>query len=378
MLIILQKDLHTLNDGSTEFLEKLGDVITSNRLGNHLVLGDTKTIRALRTFDIGKPAKEELQKIENISRDVLSTIRTKIDKCISIASYKGNSCKLLEEIHADQLIDFALEDFTTYNFNNSITLLAEDLRDCDVFNFFCQSYIKFIELEKIAKVSNRCINGGGNSTGRSFDICKNTKQPVICIKDGDIKEPPSENTSNETETEEHQNDIYSYLFQYHKLKIHEIENAIPLHILQKALSARHPVFFNFIQTRHNFNKENILSYIDFKDGIRKENMRKRSISYQNIIKEILIQNNFATEEQFTCLEQDCRKNINPNQQVCPNCSIIAGSGKHTLEKCLTVMKNEGVGNLYTELRETVQSSLTPLLKKIISLSLAAKPSATVY
>lgn len=127
--------------------------------------------------------------------------------------------------------------------NSGCHLVCENIDDCTFFEDLARCYLKRKSLHSIQLYSSR-ENGGGNTTADVFKKCIDQKAMTLCIADSDMKygesmDYPNEPARGDTlrKVQKAESDLRTknckIPFCVLPLCVHEVENLIPLSVIEK-------------------------------------------------------------------------------------------------------------------------------------------------
>lgn len=221
------------------------------------------------------------EKLSDISRSVYKVLGNRMSerklllkntkKYCRIVAMKTEKNLIVEENHEIILLNIeegSLKDFTSYPL-----MLAENEEDIEFYKFVGQYFVKKTGLGNL-NINFEGKNGGGSTISNVLErIISERNRMCLCIVDSDRKYRDASPGDTMQRIIKVTQDIFQDYFEVLLLEIHEIENIIPISVLQKTvdennLEKQGLLFFKYLIKCDNTLNSPIF-YFDLKKGILK-------------------------------------------------------------------------------------------------------------
>ncbi|CAO3410827.1 hypothetical protein [Azospirillum largimobile] len=226
--------------------------------------------------------------------------------------------------------------------------------------------------------------GGGGMIGSVYRRVTATGRAVYCIVDSDKKcpsdpvGPTAQGLKNVIRSLTHRPNDYSRLSEWDILDVHEAENYVPLPIVEdlftgddqhlSALEFNKRAFRKDIENKDNF--LTLTRFIDRKEGITVEKIKKHSEDRKSFYKETLSSLGYCSEESIQSYIDD----FIANRRELPT----GGFGESLLQRLLNQQR---VGNFRVKMRNSIiqcafQREISKVIEMIIAFSACDRPVRT--
>lgn len=234
--------------------------------GNHLLGGDN---------DVLSYYKNVFADIDDYTYDVLSELWNKsyegIPEGISFYIEVVRSVTVLFRVkNGVQIKQMRYDYFNDSNKIQKTKLIVEDLNDAFIYKYICECTLKYKEFEF------EKINGGGKNIDKSIKLyVEEEKDIAITIRDSDKRFLEEEDSKSLIEFENNNNAFMhrtDTIYAYKILAVHEIENLIPIEIIDKLPyknKNRQNQKSNFDKISKSNSANELLQFFDFKHGLSK-------------------------------------------------------------------------------------------------------------
>lgn len=281
MMIYIDKTIgeHFLNTGfNDDELLLFSDLASSHKKGDCVLTGDLETIETLMEV-LGGFNGSIYRKIRNHHTEI-RTLAEKIE-LVLVLSY--NEIPVVPNFIIEKAIVIKIPDAINYRLSEQCTLLAENLNDCKFYRLLAEKYMCTQNI-KGAQISFRYEPGGGNTINKVFEKCvTQDKNLILCIVDSDIrywktKNYPQEPAKGDTAKllirtyDNIAKSLSPVLYELYCLPVHEVENLIPLSVLEIVCNKSYPCMnegIKFLQKLINCDCGQAVLFYDFKFGKEK-------------------------------------------------------------------------------------------------------------
>lgn len=229
MIVLLDSSLAGVDYAHPQNMAAVENLVTAYMEGKHYVLADRATAQHL--YDqggLGQRASAGLRRIYSRAtenRAMLSAISRYV-KVMSDGPVYSNG----------NTLHVPLSEFARSEAVSKTTLLAENVLDCEVLEFAAEHFAIQNGIRGLT-LSIRRQGGGGSTIAMEFDnLCKNREGPVLCVTDGD-RLCPSNGPSRTSKKCTRIAARTSWLAEHVDLELREIENIIPLELVEDSTDA---------------------------------------------------------------------------------------------------------------------------------------------
>lgn len=228
--------------------------------GDHFVLGRRATLRQLA----------QNESLSSATRSVIATTESnfaQFGRLIEVFSRKltvtyGKSHGI-KRCEADQW-EISLDQVASDAVNKSV-LLAENLRDCDVYKYAAEHY-RISESLAPCAIKIELSGGGGSTTPDALqNLTVNEHRWCLCITDSDRFSPHDGLSLNAQKCREIADDGL-FVVKHINLLVREIENLIPLGLLEQAMPHEHADAWSWHRDQLMGVCPDIHDYCDLKEG----------------------------------------------------------------------------------------------------------------
>lgn len=351
--------VNSAEDGDTVVLSRLEDLYHCWSKGLCLIGSSRKNflkISEIKGLDYYKLVEKTVQGIQPLyeSLDFFVVLIHKNKKGQSLNQYKYK----IREIDIESrngIFDISL------NF-----LVCENVLDYDFYKWITEQYI-YEESNFQFHLNLLPFNGGGDTTLESLKHIQKHFCLVIC--DSDIKYEGAQEGCTCKKVRSYIDSLYTYgvkgVWMY-TLTVHEVENLIPLDILQR-ISNKNEVK----KLREILSKgygETFLSFFDFKEGFKESTYRR--IKKENIdvflkYKELFL----SLGKNEKSLKRILKQNYRKGQDKC----IIQGVGNSVLANTIRYLMNNYIGKCDYTLSHYQINDWDKISRMVWSLGCAIKP-----
>ncbi len=285
------------NPDNKRIIDAIDNLAFSRRNGYHLITAEYSDLKILKSFD-------------KLERKTLSVFNFIFQTWSEIGSLKNQFKNYVEIVLEPNILDIKNENgkkivllsidyIQNFELLNKTKILAENQEEIDFYIFISNLYKNKKGFRHIP-LNYYPLMGGGDTTAQVFKTEKAQKKSFcLCFADKDIKYPNCEigKTLKKIETE---NEIPIPLCELLPINVREIENLIPLKLVEKACQDfNHKKGYEFIVKMKDTNLDESIKYLDFKKGISlKKFIELKNTEYLQFLKEILTKTNLLTEINF--------------------------------------------------------------------------------
>ena len=276
------------------------ELAVAHQHGHCLLCGELKSIEWLMNNLDGIP-----RSIYNQIRNRHTLIRSVVDivETLIVLSYEG--IPSLPSFFGNKHRTLKVQDALGYKLNLQCSLVAENLEDCSFYELIAHRFAWSNKLKGL-NISFHHELGGGNTINTVFQKCvEEDKVLSLCLVDGDIKYGPTKKypeypdrgeTAKKLETtyKKLQKTSNASTYELYCLPIHEIENLIPISILESIAKTSVPEMSDGVKYLHKLLRNNLpeaVLYYDFKNGGKKVR-DDQSVTYWVEIAEIIEDDSF--------------------------------------------------------------------------------------
>lgn len=176
-----------------------------------------------------------------------------------------------------------LDEALKLNISSKCYLVGENLNDCLFYTIIAKRYLHKLPIRNIQ--INFCNeNGGGDTTNLVFKKCViDDNRPTLCLADSDKKHGTSQEYPNEPARgntilkiekvyEDLSDSILSSICEVYCLSVHEVENLIPICVLDHLCNSGTPEMAEciaFLKLLLSSNLAEAILFYDFKEGDKK-------------------------------------------------------------------------------------------------------------
>ena len=297
-----------LNEEERILFEQLA---IANKYGKCLLCGDLSSLEWLMK-ELGdwhanfyKKVYDEYTQTKSIILEVETVLVLSYDSAPKLPSFIENKYKLLP-----------IKEAVGYNLNQPCSMVAENLSDCRFYRLIAEKY-RYSQNIRGITLAFRDELGGGDTMNTVFEKCVSTdKVLTLGLMDSDIKygcskdypqfpEPGETAKKLQKKYTELATQFHSATFDYCCLEVHELENLIPLCVLDELSNTTVPDMkpgVEYLKKLLSSNKtESILLY-DFKEGGK--NVRNPNAKYDHLRSYWLEIADAVGDDSMPCL---CRK-----------------------------------------------------------------------
>jgi hypothetical protein len=220
-----------LSDNQIAGLEQIA---RSARTGKHLVFGHMSVLDRLGSFErLGEISRAYYKASANRSVQQLS-IFNHADIYVKVGVQESDITANL--VDGKTCIVIPLEQFNSHSFSNATTLLLEKESDYQFLKCVCDKYLLDNFLHNVNVVYEVDDGPGGNTVNKYRRLQATCDRLCLCILDSDRLYPggPCSRTAQDVANVD-RSDIHAIRYQI--LEVHEIENLIPVSVLQSVADA---------------------------------------------------------------------------------------------------------------------------------------------
>lgn len=260
--------LRTKNTNIIAFLEQLA---LDRRKCRNIVVAKREVLYELANTE----------KLSDVSRSVYKVLGNRMcerklllkntKKYCRIVAMKTEENLIVEENHEIILLNIeegSLKDFTAYPL-----MLAENEEDIEFYKFVGQYYVKKNRLGNL-NINFEGKNGGGSTISNVLEhIISEKNRMCLCIVDSDRKYGNASPGNTMQRIMNVTQNVFQDYFEVLLLEMHEIENIIPLSVLQKVVDEKNLEKQGLLFYKYLIKCDNTLNspifYFDLKKGILK-------------------------------------------------------------------------------------------------------------
>lgn len=370
MVFYIDRSIHNtllmreLSEDEEVFFANLAN---KHRVGNCYLCGDIDSLETL-SHRLGNPSGNIYRQIINHyseSGTVINTVGTVIVLSFEESIHQD---KLPSILQTEDKVNFVpISAAQNWSQDHLCCLLGENLNDCDFYESIATYYCSKHGIKGL-QIRFHHENGGGNTICHVLKKCvQNDKSTTLCIVDSDkkygiSKEYPQSPALGDTclNAQEVSNALkHSNPFPPHMLYIldvHEVENLIPIAILQMLKQTELPDMRDGLDRLKSLiavhDGEPIL-YYDFKDGFP----YIKGLPQRAYWKQVLLELGY-TEENMPPYDKKCDKLGNESNIVFPKLS-----NNNLLFRAITVLRAMNISSL------SLESYLEPIWENLGQLML---------
>ena len=247
------------------------------RRGKLIVYGDVNSLDLI-IKQLGEPSKSIFNRIRARNPET-GSIAANVDKAIIISVHENPSEKqFLPKTLKGKEYYVTIDTACSWTWGLGCCLIAESMADCKFYKYIGQYYCKQNKIRN-APIEYHFESGGGRAIKDVFEKCVASDHiPTLCIVDSDMKwektnkygDPPFGDTFRATKkiAERLKRDHYGNQFEFVCLKCHEIENLIPISLLEQldaGICSKDGL--NIIKKLSEYEQGNPILFYDFKNGV---------------------------------------------------------------------------------------------------------------
>lgn len=255
-----------------------GQLAVAHQRGNCLLFGELDSIKQLCKKLSGPHAK--------LYRNVYgrySEAKSIIDFVESVLVITSEGIPIVPTFIEGKQRILSLKEAVEKNVNSKCYLVGENLNDCAFYTVMAKRYLHKLPVRDV-QVNFCNENGGGDTTNLVFKKCvMEDKRLTLCVADSDKKHGESTAYPNKPakgETVRKLEKVYSELKSYkldsicevYGLEVHEVENLIPIPVLEKICTSGVPQMSDGIKILKKlllFGLDEAVLCYDFKEGDKK-------------------------------------------------------------------------------------------------------------
>ena len=362
MLLWLDASLASVHfAGDPQSLSGLENLLLSCFNGNHLLVGDRATIKALRAIVTGRREVSVLDKIYNQLPELIGFTKT-LDFRVRVTDTSAPEGWAGTE-RTIWLSRFAhLTPFCT-------VLLAENLIDANLYIFAARHYVSHSRTKGV-NISLEPRGGGGNTISVEFEnIAKHFNHFCICVTDSDRLTPHCSPSDTAKQCAKISN-TSNWIVCHHCLDARELENIIPLTCYEQSLDAGSAAKIEKILEITTVSP-NVRDFLDIKDGSVVRSIFAFPVAspkrqfWEQAIETI----NAAGLAEIPCLGQgQCS-----NPETCV-CVVHSGLGRNALSQVLHWLNSNSIPKTLEAFRGAEGVSWLAIGKKIYEWGVAQVPT----
>lgn len=258
--------LKTNDSNSIAFLEQLA---LDRRKCKNIIVAKRQVFEELSKMTCFSNVTRKLYSImENRASEQKMILKSTKRYCRLVAQNQGNTIiyKNQKEIIILEICNNTLKDFT-----EKTLMLAENEDDISFYKMLGQFYVRESKIGKI-KIDFEPRNGGGSTTyGVLQRIIEEKNRMCLCIVDSDKKYGNAEPRETMQKVKEIANRNMQDYFEVILLDVHEIENLIPINVLEQIIKklniSKQGIDFMRFLVREDCSLESPVFYFDLKKGI---------------------------------------------------------------------------------------------------------------
>jgi|WetSurMetagenome_2_1015567.scaffolds.fasta_scaffold03112_6 hypothetical protein len=213
---------------------------------------------------------------------------------------------------------------------NGTMVIAENQSEINFYNIISQCYRQNNDMEFLQVLYQPQMGGGHTIATVYNNYQKNKKHFCLCIADSDKKYPESDIGAT-LKALNKVDDPNNYLCKIIGLEVREVENLIPLDILQKACEQdiNHSSGFASISRVVTTIGSHYLLFLDIKDGLtKKKYYTSKDVNYKRFINTVLVDTGLHSESFLNEL-------LMSNIDTLDDTPLIHGLGSTILERSIT-------------------------------------------
>lgn len=250
-------------------IHALENLTISHRYGHHIVIGDYDILEYLSQntplSDSAKAIYRHIHRELPTLHSLLSLVKNSL--CIYYDEYSEHSANKFHSF-------LSILNFSTGILSSPTVILAENLQDVPFFIMFGELYMSRNKIRSI-KISAEADLGGGDTTATKLNqYTKNKNKFCVCVVDSDRDYPDGPIGETAKKVKRIENSIFT---KYLILKWRELENYIPLHLLESAYVAdiNKVVSLAVLRNLYDENCKIITRYLDLKTGLKLKSIRRK-------------------------------------------------------------------------------------------------------
>lgn len=327
MLFHLDESLLKFNPASEVHSRAIEALLSAYQNNYHVLFMDMKLLRQFDTqfgASLSLNARKALALLNNrmpTYRSELSIVKSKV---IVVIDDEGNNiAKRDGDNWIVPLSHLSLGLLQT-------TLIGENDRDADFYAYLADRY-RAINKYNAFSVASRARGGGGSGIGVAIQSYLASEiSPCLCITDSDKLHPEYAASPTVTKCRE-LTDAPTKIVDYICLEEREVENFIPIPLLQKVISD-YERFARDLEAIRGF-KNSMWPYLDIKKGISLNWINRKDPPTQQYWSDI---SKHLQNRQVSC--STCDDDSLEENNGC-SCTFIPGLGEKTLDRTLKYLKD---------------------------------------
>lgn len=260
-------------------IEALENIILSHRNGYHFVTSNRKSLDFLKEMkDLSSISKKQLN-ILSLDYSTSGNFNEKIFSKIIVKSPNSPMKRIDNEIDSNikdykyktSIFEMPLDYFNTAEVLEKTRLIAENLEDCNFFQFIGEEFFRKRNL--LCSLKFDLLSGGGSELSKLFKQKITSNHIVFVLVDSDKKNPESclGNTSQlvlEVFQEHNEDNIIGCEI----LPVHEKENLVSSVIYKYIGKSTNSIAIKQLEIlEKNDPEHNFFRYLDIKEGLHSDN-----------------------------------------------------------------------------------------------------------
>lgn len=262
MVIFLDASLVNLNFATNQqAFWGLNTVLSSYMRGNHYVLGEKNVLSAL---EISAGVPENCASVLRNIRHNLPTTTQLLDAIELRINVVGTSQSFKKDATQNHW-NIPITEFARLSSDPTV-LICEDVTDADMYSHAAAHYALSVRMSTLRR-NHLSIGGGGGSTPLQYKRLIDRRTAfVLCVTDSD-RESPADSAGGITRQrcEKHAKDT-DWVTKHHAGCFRELENIIPLGLLERVLTDIQQESLRFNQKIEKDAQIEVLGYGDIKKG----------------------------------------------------------------------------------------------------------------
>lgn len=307
------------------------DLISLGRKhGKHLLLADRENLKQIRDCSFVNNDTKRVFTYLYENYPTFAFIKDKLSFYVKIVT--GEKHMLLNQSGNVNVFELSFDFIQEINIITETIVIGENQTEINFYKFLSNYYKN---KHGLSSVPSRYIPtmGGGSTTHIVYSSIQQLEQNFcLCFVDSD-KKYPTANVGDTLKAVQRIDDSAKLLSHLHALNSREIENLIPLSILEKVCDKdiNHKRGFDALKKIvENDSKKDIL-YLDFKNGLSIKNYRKiTDVALKTFLDNLLI-----TSDLYDRVTLD--ENYNPENEPVLEI-LIQGLGTNLLDRTITYLE----------------------------------------
>lgn len=299
MLLFIDKTfVQDILDNNQLAISAINLIALGRRQGNHFVLADRNNLKLIRDNKFINADTKRVFTYLYENYPSFAVIKNKLTFFINITS--GLNKMTLKNIGSANICEISYDYFQDLKIATETVVIGENQSEINFYKYIAK-YFK--EQVGLASISLKCQPrmGGGNTTRVVYSNEQSQEKTFcLCFVDSDKKYPQA-NIGDTLKAVKKADKADKLLAQYYSLNVREIENIIPLNILEKVTchDVNHEFGYNTLKKIIESDNYKDVLFLDIKNGLSITNYRRiKDVNLKSFINTICTNADLYTQEQL--------------------------------------------------------------------------------